>query len=159
MTSPSERPVRRATERELRWMKPLLRTMSVVHRGILRVSGGRVGARFPGGGQIGLLTTTGRKSGKRRTVALLYLADGDRVVLVGSQGGAVRNPLWYENLEARPEVEFEIAGGAARKYRARRASAEEKTAYWPRLCAMYREYESYQRRTDRDIPVVILTPN
>lgn len=157
MADQDKRAVRRATEAELRWMKPLLRAMSWVHRGILRASGWRLGTRFPGGGRIGLLTTTGRKSGKRRSVALLYLPDGDRVVLVASQGGSVRDPLWYQNLVAQPEVEFE-AEGAARKYRARRLSAEEKAAYWPRLCAMYGEYESYQRRTDRDIPVVLLSP-
>lgn len=157
MADQGKRTVRRATEAELRWVKPLLRAMSWAHRGILRVSGWRLGTRFPGGGRIGLLTTTGRKSGKPRTVALLYLADDDRIVLVASQGGSVRDPLWYQNLVAHPEVEFET-GGTSRKYRARRVNAEEKAAYWPRLCAMYREYESYQRRTDRDIPVVVLTP-
>lgn len=158
MASSSERPVRRATAQELRWVKPLLKGMSLVHRGILRVSGGRLGARFPGGGPIGVLTATGRKSGQRRSVALLYLPDGDQVVLVASQGGAVSDPLWYRNLESHPEVEFEI-GKTSRKYHARRATAEEKAAYWPRLCAMYAPYESYQRRTDREIPVVILTPH
>lgn len=149
--------VRPATPAELRRMKPIMRLVSRVHTGVLRLSGGRLGSRFRGGAPVGLLSTIGRKSGQRRTLPLLYLKDGERIVLVASQGGAVRHPIWYLNLDANPDVEFQI-GAELRKYRARRSSAEEKAAFWPRLCAMYPDYDSYQKRTDRDIPVVILEP-
>ena len=68
---------------------------------------------------------------------------------------AVRDPVWFLNLEANPEVEFQI-GPRRLRYRARRCTGEEKAGYWPRLCAIYRDYEDYQRRTDREIPVVVL---
>ena len=149
--------VRPATERELARIKPLLRLMSRIHTAFFRLSGGRLGRRFMRGAPVGLLTTTGRRSGAPRTLPLIYLADGDRLVLVASQGGAVRHPLWYLNLQADPEVQFQTAA-SPRKYRARTCSEEERERFWPRLCAIYRDYDDYQRRTDRRIPVVVLEP-
>jgi deazaflavin-dependent oxidoreductase (nitroreductase family) len=90
-------------------------------------------------------------------VPLLYIEDGDRLVTVASKAGMSRHPLWFRNLEVHPEVDVEI-GTQRRKMVARRASAEEKAAYWPRLVAMYPSYDRYQARTERDIPVVILSP-
>ncbi len=97
------------------------------------------------------------KSGKPRTLPLLYLEDGDRVVLVASQGGMPRHPVWYLNLQANPDCEVQI-GNTVRKMRARTASPEEKKELWPRLVAMYPSYDDYQKRTTREIPVVILEP-
>jgi len=149
--------VRRSTEEELRRTKPFIKLMSVVNTWVFRATGGRLGAKFPGGAPVGLLTTTGRKSGEPRTTPLIYLADGERIVLVASQGGLPRNPLWYENLAAHPGVGFRTPR-SDRRYRAHTASAAEKAALWPRLVALYRDYDDYQKRTDREIPVVILEP-
>lgn len=122
-----------------------------------RLSGGWLGGRFLGGAPVLLLTTVGRRSGQPRTAPLLYLSEGDDLVVVASKGGMSHHPLWYRNLEANPRVEVEI-GNQRRTMVARPATATEKAALWPRLVAMYRDYDAYQARTERDIPVVILSP-
>jgi deazaflavin-dependent oxidoreductase (nitroreductase family) len=99
----------------------------------------------------------GRKTGEKRTAPLLYLGDGDRVVLVGSQGGMSKDPQWVGNIEANGDVEIEI-GTRKRAMKARRGTAEEKARYWPDLCKMYPDYADYQARTVRDIPILILDP-
>ncbi len=155
-TTPSQLP--RSTEAELRRMKPILRAMSAANVLLFRASGGRLGSRFfKHGSQVGLLTTTGRKSGAMRTAPLIYLDDGARIVLVASLGGMPKHPVWYLNLAANPEVSFRTKLGEQR-YRARTASKHEKTALWPRLVALYPDYAGYQLRTDREIPVVVLEP-
>jgi deazaflavin-dependent oxidoreductase (nitroreductase family) len=131
--------------------------MSALNVWVYRLSGGRIGGRFLRGAPVCLVTTTGRKSGEPRTAPLLYLADGPRVVIVASQGGMSKHPVWYLNLTANPRCTVEI-GSEKRAMVARTASAEEKAALWPRLVAMYRDYADYQARTERDIPVVILEP-
>jgi deazaflavin-dependent oxidoreductase (nitroreductase family) len=146
----------RTTEQQLRRVKPLLLAMSALNRWVFRLSGGRLGSRFLRGAPVGLLTTTGRKSGQPRTTPLIYLEDGERVVLVASQGGFPKHPIWYLNLAAHPEVEFELPRRPRQRYRARTADPTEKAALWPRLCAIYPDYADYQARTDRDIPVVVL---
>ena len=157
MAAETETRVRPATERELRRLKPFMKLMSRAHTALFQASGSRFGRRFPGGAPVGLLTTIGRKSGKRRTLPLIYMEDGERIVLTASQAGAVRHPVWYLNLRANPDVEFQTAD-EPRKYRARTCTAEEKSGYWPRLCAIYPDYDDYQMRTDRNIPVVLLEP-
>jgi deazaflavin-dependent oxidoreductase (nitroreductase family) len=134
-----------------------LKTMSQVHRVIVHLSGGQVlGSAF--GMPVVELHTVGRKSGlPRSTMLTAPVIDGDRVVLVASKGGDDRDPDWYANLVAHPEVELTI-GGRRRPMLARRASAAEKAELWPRVVAAYRGYGSYQNRTDRDIPVVLLEP-
>jgi deazaflavin-dependent oxidoreductase (nitroreductase family) len=134
-----------------------LRTMSQVHRAIVHVTGGRVlGSAF--GMPVVELRTVGRRSGlPRSTMLTAPVVDGDRVVLVASKGGDDRDPDWYRNLVADPEVELTIAG-QHRLMRARPASPDEKAALWPRVVAAYHGYAGYQRRTERDIPVVICEP-
>ena len=136
---------------------PVIRLMTVANVWAYRLTGGRLGGTFLRGAPICLVTTTGKRSGQPRTVALLYLPDGDDVVLVASKGGMSKSPAWYHNMVARPEVLVQI-GGATRRMRARRASDAEKAALWPRLVAMYRDYDDYQARTTRNIPVMILSP-
>ena len=85
---------------------------------------------------VALLTTTGRKTGQRRVSPLLYLREGDRVILGASRVGSDKHPLWYLNLKANPEVSVQIKGEVLR-LRARDATAEERTEYWPKLVAMY----------------------
>jgi deazaflavin-dependent oxidoreductase (nitroreductase family) len=131
--------------------------MSKVNVWAYRLTNGWLGGRFFGGAPVLLLTTTGRKTGQQRVAPLLYLADGDDLVIVASKGGMSHHPLWYRNLEANPAVEVEI-GSQRRPYRARTASREEKARLWPALVGMYAAYDSYQERTTRDIPVVILSP-
>ncbi len=133
------------------------KTMNRTHLTILRLSRGKVlGSTF--GMPTVELHTVGRKSGQPRTTVLSSpVADGDRVVLVASKGGDDRDPDWYRNLLANPEVELTMAG---RRWpvRARQATAEEKAELWPRIVAAYKGYAGYQRRTERDIPVVICEP-
>jgi deazaflavin-dependent oxidoreductase (nitroreductase family) len=117
----------------------------------------RVGSAFPRGVPVCLLTTRGRKSGEPRTTPLLFLADGDEVVVVGSQGGLPKHPQWFLNLEQEPRVEVQI-GGEIREMRARVAPPEERALLWPRLVALYRDFEAYQSWTDRAIPVVVCEP-
>jgi deazaflavin-dependent oxidoreductase (nitroreductase family) len=134
-----------------------LRTMSQVHRAILHTTGGRVlGSAF--GMPVVELQTVGRTSGLPRTTMLTApVIDGDRIVLVASKGGDDRDPDWYRNLMAHPEAELTLAG-QHRLVRARRASPDEKAELWPRVVAAYRGYAGYQRRTERDIPVMICEP-
>ena len=104
-----------------------------------------------------LVTTRGKRSGEPRTVALLYLSVRDDLVLVASKGGMSHHPAWYHNMTANPDVEVQV-GSTTRRMRARRASDAQKAVLWPRLVAMYRDYDDYQARTTRDIPVMILSP-
>lgn len=117
-------------------------------------SGGEKGHQYRGL-PTALLTTRGRKSGKLRRTALIYGQDGDRYLLVGSLGGAPNHPLWYLNLVADPEVRLQV-GAEEFAGRARTATPEEKPALWRLMADIYPEYEKYQARTDREIPVVII---
>jgi len=134
-----------------------LKVMSRTHRMILCLTGGRVlNSAF--GMPAVELHTVGRKSGKPRSTMLTApIVDGDRLVLVGSKGGDDRDPDWYRNLVANPDVELTIAG-RRRTMHARTASAEEKADLWPKVVAAYKGYGGYQEKTDRDIPVVICDP-
>ncbi|MBV8703027.1 MAG: nitroreductase family deazaflavin-dependent oxidoreductase [Acetobacteraceae bacterium] len=141
-----------------RAMQPAaIRAMGALNTWVYRLSGGRIMGRMPSGAPICLLTTTGRTSGQRRTAPLLYLADGDDFIVVGSQGGAPRHPGWFLNLEANPRAEVEL-GRRRVLVTARRLSEAERDRLWPRLVAMYPPYEDYRRRTARSIPVVRLSP-
>ncbi len=131
--------------------------INAVHRSVVRLTRGKVGGSLAGMPVV-VLTTTGRKSGQpRRTMLTAPVVDGDTVVLVASYGGDSRHPAWYLNLTADPDVTLE-RDGVATPMRARVATPEEKAALWPRIVKSYRGYAAYQRRTDREIPVVLLTP-
>jgi deazaflavin-dependent oxidoreductase (nitroreductase family) len=145
------------------WVPKVMRTASKWNVWLYRKTNGRiggtwrVGAAFPRGVPVCLLTTTGRKSGEPRTAPLLFLPDGERVIVVASQGGMPKHPLWYENARVDPDVEVQIRA-EHRKMRARTATAAERAAYWPRLVELYADFDAYQSWTDREIPVVILEP-
>ncbi|CAN5577615.1 nitroreductase/quinone reductase family protein [soil metagenome] len=128
-----------------------------VHEAVFRASNGRIfGRAF--GMPVVLLTTTGRKTGKLRTTMLTApVVDGETIVLVASYGGDSRHPAWFLNLRDNPDVEA-VMGGTKRAMHARVASDEEKQELWPRAVAAYKGYAGYQKRTDRDIPLVILEP-
>jgi len=125
-----------------------------IHSVLYRSSNGVIGGRIANSPVL-LLTTTGRRSGKQRTVPLLYLMDGRNVVLVASNGGTVSHPTWWLNLQSTSEAWIQIKG-IRRRVKAEQASAAEKQRLWPRLTAMYPGYKRYQEITDRDIPVIIL---
>jgi deazaflavin-dependent oxidoreductase (nitroreductase family) len=102
-----------------------------------------------------VLITTGRTSGKQRRTMLIYGRDGDNYLLVASQGGAPDHPQWYKNLAANPEVQIQVL---ADKFtaRARTATPEEKARLWPIMTAHWPAFDDYQKKTSRDIPLVIL---
>lgn len=107
---------------------------------------------------VGLLKSTGAKSGKERRTPLTYLPDGERVVLTASKGGSPKHPSWYHNLRANPDVRF-LARGAEKAYRARVAEGAEREKLWAGVNDLYAGYETYQGRTGgRRIPVVVLEP-
>ncbi len=135
----------------------ILRMIGAANAWVYRRTDGRWLGRFPGGVRVCLLTTTGRKSGKARTVPLLYLEDEGDFIVVGSQGGAPRNPGWYANLVGNPAADVQI-GEQHIPVAARTVDAAEKAALWPRLVTLYPPYERYQRQTAREIPVVRLSP-
>jgi deazaflavin-dependent oxidoreductase (nitroreductase family) len=123
---------------------------------IYRRTGGRLGNKVKGAPVL-LLDHTGRKSGVRRTTPVLYLRDGEDLVVVASRGGSQANPAWWLNLRADPDTEVQV-GPERRAVRARAAAPEERARLWPRLTEMFPDYDVYQRRTDREIPVVIFSP-
>jgi deazaflavin-dependent oxidoreductase (nitroreductase family) len=132
------------------------KTFGGMHVWLYRTSAGKLGGRFSGA-PVMLLTTRGRKSGEPRTTPLLYLRDGDKVVTVASKAGFPTHPAWYLNLQDHAEVEVQI-GDERCKMRAETANAERRARYWQRLIALYPSYQSYQDRTEREIPVVVLRP-
>jgi len=119
-------------------------------------SDGRKGHRWHGVDTL-LLTTTGRKTGRLRRTALIYGRDGDRYLVVGSNGGAARHPAWYLNLVAHPQVELQV-GAERTAAAARTADADEKPPLWRLMAELWPEYDNYQKRTEREIPLVILEP-
>lgn len=104
-----------------------------------------------------LLTTSGRKSGRKLLLPLIYGKTGSGYVVVASKGGAPAHPAWYLNLTAHPEVEVQV-GPEKLRARARTATGAERAALWKQLAAIFPPYEDYQRRTAREIPVVVLEP-
>lgn len=132
------------------------RMSGAVHRMVYRMSSGRLLGRAFGMPVIEL-ETVGRRSGKARSTMLTTpLRDDDRMVLVASYGGDDRHPAWFLNLRDNPNVKV-TANGETRSMTARVATAEEKRELWPQVTATYQGYAKYESKTDRDIPLVILT--
>lgn len=105
------------------------------------------------------LTTIGRKSGEPRAVMLTApVVDGDTIVIVASRGGDPTHPAWYLNLRDNPDVEVSLKHGPKRPMTAHIATADERATLWPRVVAAYKGYDGYQRKTTREIPLVVLTP-
>lgn len=128
--------------------------MNLVHGVVLKISGNRLLAK-PFGMPVVELHTVGRRSGQPRSCYLTTpVHDESRIVLVASKGGDDRHPDWYHNLMARPLAELTVHG-QRRQVRARTADPNEKAEIWPQIIAAYDGYANYQKRTDRDIPVVI----
>jgi deazaflavin-dependent oxidoreductase (nitroreductase family) len=136
---------------------PVLRRVMGGHTLVYRATHGLVGHRFPGAPPTLLLDHVGAKSGTARTTPLTYLRDGDDVVLVASKGGYPKNPAWFHNLRAHPDTTVQV-GRAHRAVHARVATPEERERLWPKVVDLYSGYADYQRRTEREIPLVILEP-
>jgi deazaflavin-dependent oxidoreductase (nitroreductase family) len=132
-----------------RWFYPL-------HRRLYRATGGLIGHRNRMGAFL-LLTSVGRRTGRRRTTPLLYMADGSDLVVVGSNGGRPQPPAWLLNLEAMPAAEVQV-GRKRLRVHADLLRGSAKDALWPRLTRYYGGWDHYQQLTDREIPVVRLRP-
>ncbi|OBA84454.1 hypothetical protein A9W99_00885 [Mycobacterium sp. 1164966.3] len=135
----------------------IIKWMSRINTWVYKRTGGKLGGKFLQGAPVALLTTTGRKTGEPRVSPLLYMRDGDRVIVVASHGGRETNPLWYLNLKANPNVSVQIKDEVL-QLKARDASDDERAKYWPQLVKMYSSYEDYQSWTERKIPIVICEP-
>jgi len=132
------------------------RAVMASHSRLYQLSGGRIGGRMFNSPVL-LLTTTGRKTGKQRVTPLLYLLDGDSMVVVASNGGAAKDPTWWLNLQEQPLARVQV-GQKRLDVSAQQATPELKHRLWNLLTKMYPPYTSYQQRTARPIPVIILTP-
>ncbi len=138
-------------------LDPAVRQLMGAHATIYRATNGLVGHHIPGLPPILVLDHVGAKTGVERRSALVYLMDGEDVVIVASKGGSPRNPAWFHNLRAHPETTVQI-GSERRRVRARVATSEERERIWPRVVSAFGTYQSYQERTEREIPLIILEP-
>ena len=134
---------------------PVLRRVMAGHTAVYRLTRGVIGHKVPGGPPMLLLDHVGAKSGNKRTSPLVYVQDGDDIVLVASKGGNPKNPAWFHNLKANPETTIQV-GSEKRPVRARVASDEERKRLWPKAVETYSGYDGYQKRTKRKIPLVVL---
>ncbi|HEX4538951.1 MAG TPA: nitroreductase/quinone reductase family protein [Acidimicrobiales bacterium] len=135
-----------------------LKAMNSVHRLVLSATGGRLGWSASGMPVLEL-TTTGRRSGQLRTTMLTSpYQEGSTIVIVASRGGDDHHPAWYLNLRDKPEVTVSVGGKPAQPMRAEIAGPEERARLWPLVTADHRNYAGYQRKTTREIPLVLLHP-
>lgn len=144
-------------DKQVRRGNAVIKRMSRWNTALYQKTNGRLGGKFLRGAPVCLLTTTGRKSGEPRTSPLLYLHDGDDILLVASKGGFPGNPQWYVNLLADPKATIQIRS-TVHHVIAEEVPAEEKDELWPKLTAMYKDFETYRARTDRDIPILRCRP-
>jgi deazaflavin-dependent oxidoreductase (nitroreductase family) len=145
------------TDRQAKVGRTVTKAMSRLNNAVYKATDGKIWGKFLHGAPVCLLTTTGRKSGLPRTVSLIYLRDGEDVVIVASMGGMPKHPEWYLNLVATPECTIQIKGDTSR-YIARVVAAGEKARLWPELLGVYPDYDTYQARTEREIPVIVCSP-
>lgn len=136
-------------------MRLLFSAFVKIHVAVYRASGGRIAGQIRKGAPVLLLTTTGRKTGRQRTTPLLYVEEGDRYVVVASAGGARSHPAWYLNLRNNPAATIQV-GGDKLAVTADTAGPEERGRLWRRVTQMWPQYDDYQAKTRREIPVVIL---
>lgn len=135
-------------------MMVVVNALTTINVAIYRLTRGKVLGRHLGA-PILLLDHVGRRSGKRRTTPLIYMPDGDDLVVVGSRAGSDANPAWLFNLEANPHTMVQV-GGSRRPVVAQRATPAQKRRLWPRLVETYANYAIYEQRAKRDIPVLLL---
>jgi deazaflavin-dependent oxidoreductase (nitroreductase family) len=136
---------------------PVLRRVMGGHAAVYRATRGVIGHRFPGSPPVLLLDHVGARSGVSRTSPLVYALDGESLVIVASKGGYPKNPAWFHNLIANPDTTVQV-GSRRRDVHARVARPEERERLWSLVVKVYGGYEAYQRRTEREIPLVVLEP-
>jgi deazaflavin-dependent oxidoreductase (nitroreductase family) len=134
-----------------------LKTFGKLHVPLYRASRGRLFGRLDRAPVL-LLTTVGRRSGRPRTAPIVYLPDGQRLVVIGSNAGHEKAPAWSLNLEANPLADVELRGGERRKVQGRIAEGEERTELWRKVNEMYSGFDDYSTRTTRDIHLFVLEP-
>ena len=134
----------------------LQRMFSSAHVSLYRWSNGKIGGRFRNGDVL-LLTTSGRKSGKKRTTPLIYVRDGNRLVLIASNGGSAKDPGWWRNLKHSPLAEVQLKDTRQTIY-AERVFGSERERLWQLMTSTLPFYDGYAKKTTRDIPVVVLRP-
>ena len=134
----------------------LMKTIGKIHRWLYTLTGGALGGRLAGNPML-LLTTTGKKTGNQRTTPLLYLPDGEDMVVVASNGGNARHPAWWFNIEANAGATVQV-GKETKRVRAETANEEDRNRLWPLLLDAYAGYQNYEDETERTIRVVILRP-
>ena len=134
----------------------IIKTWSAVHEFWYRLTGGVLGGSIMGRWHL-LLTTTGRKTGQPRTTPLMYLEDGENLVVIASNGGNPRHPNWWLNLQKNPQAEVQLRS-EKRRVKAEEATGEERERLWRAVVEVYSGYEGYQKSTERQIPVVVLRP-
>jgi F420H(2)-dependent quinone reductase len=144
--------------RTLPYFTPLMRAIPAVHLAVYRLTNGRLSAKLAGQKML-LLTTTGRRTGKHRTVPLLYVDDGEAMIVIGSNWGGTRDPLWVRNVIENPDVRVQV-GPQKRRITAHVATPDERPLLWSLVTAQYPGYEAYAQRLGgvREIPLVVLTP-
>ena len=148
--------VQQFKESQLPAIRKVIALTSKFQAGVFRLTKGRLMNTFLGG-PVCLVTMTGAKSGKTRRLPLIHIAHGENKLLVASSGGMPKNPVWYYNIKAHPEIQI-MADGEEKTYRARQVNDEEKAALWPVLLDVYPDFDEYQARTDRNIPVFSCEP-
>jgi deazaflavin-dependent oxidoreductase (nitroreductase family) len=136
--------------------RAMMRLISGTHELWYRLSGGLIGGRF-GHLPVLLLTTSGRKTGRKRTTPLVYLRDGNNLVVIASNGGSDRHPEWWLNLRAQPDAEVQV-GPDTKAVVGVKAEGAERERLWREVVELYHGYDEYSRMTDREIPVVVLKP-
>jgi deazaflavin-dependent oxidoreductase (nitroreductase family) len=144
----------------LNWVEgnwSLLSRVADGHTALYRATHGLVGHRFPGSPPMLLLDHVGAKSATKRTSPLVYVRDGEDLVLVASKGGHPKSPAWFFNLKANPDTDVQV-GSSRKPVRARVANPTERKRLWPKAVKVWGGYADYQRHTDREIPLVILEP-
>jgi F420H(2)-dependent quinone reductase len=139
-------------------MWPVLNRVMRGHARIYRATGGRIGSRFPGLPPMLLLDHVGAKTGRRRTTPLVYMPDGDNLVVVASKGGYPQHPAWFSNLRSSPDTEVQL-GSSRIAVRAREADPDERRRLWPKAVEYNPHWGRYRERTEREIPLVILEPS
>jgi deazaflavin-dependent oxidoreductase (nitroreductase family) len=149
------------TDRVFSWITRTLpeggvRASGKLQARLYRWSAGRLGGKFSGKPVL-LLTTTGRRSGRRRSTVVLYIADSDKIVVIGSNAGNERPPAWALNLLANPDAEVQVRGDR-QQMRARVAEGDERAQLWSRMNDHYTGFDNYRARTDRDIKIFVLAP-
>lgn len=144
------------TDQEFKRLRQFIKPFSGLNSFVYKLTGGRLMGKFQGRPVV-LIEMKGAKSGKQRTIPLMYVPHKDGVIIVGSQGGAPRSPVWVKNIQANPDIVAQYKGKRMELH-ARQVDDAEKEALWPTCVEHYHEFADYQARTDRNIPVFDCQP-